>query len=175
MMSNPVIATIIACEPCAQYQGTVYDQSVRVSLQGDPLPSKHELTLFDDALYVTEDMIGDEVRLTLSVLPSRTVETLDDSEPDILEVDSPISEWSYDFIGDLVSVGTHYEDSTDSDDQALVLNIGIGEILVQPNDGINEALEAGTLRVGDALRVIAARTDIADLVGDISDDTTPSS
>jgi len=154
-----ITATIVDTEPDTVYQGTVYEQTVEIELENGQI-----LELFDGGNTVSPKMVGEELAFVLSVNPKeRGVETLADDVAKIGSARNRSSQWSYDFYGRLEA--TDVEDIWFSDPyrNLLVLDVGVGTILVTPTTEIRELLDDGTLGVGDCAYIPGARVDIVEV------------
>lgn len=151
---------VLERETVTSHNGTVYERSVEFSLNGDYQTTIRTLTLFDPSLHIDQEMVGDEIPLTLSIYPSTNVEIIEKSNPDIREPRSAISDWSYDFIGEVLSIPPNAQWDVESPNPYFVLDIGVGEVIVRPYRAVLDSLDSGSLEVGDTLRITASRTEI---------------
>lgn len=158
----PAIVTEIESE--AEYNGRIHEQTVTIRIPENESVSTHELMLFDSPPKVTEDIIGEKLGLVVSILPSENPTIIDSAERDIKNVESPSSIWSYTFCGELVDCNVTDEWFVKGYERLLLIDIGVGKVLIQPDEDMLDATEAGTFERGDFLCVDASRTEIIQVI-----------
>lgn len=144
-----ISGTIEEIQPDAQYQGTVYTQTVVVEL-GD-----ETIELFDGTTTVaTENHIGEPVELQVT------------AQPVVLKLASctsmGITEYcdKYKLVG-TIEDGSHLPEDSQS---SLILNIGTGTIEVEMNSGMIEEAENEGIEPGVEVTVMTSRLDLKDVV-----------
>lgn len=131
----------------SEYRGTVYERTA--VLETDEIT----MEVYDDHNVVSEEMIGQQFSFVVRALTSVDgIEDIDKAEKKISPPTEQISEWSYDFCGEIIDKGAWLDGATD---EFLLLDVGVGTVLLVPS---KEALD--TLNEGDYLCTTATRTEI---------------
>lgn len=147
---------ILGIDSEAEYQGRVYDQTVRLRPTTENLSVEYIRVLDSGSpLQVTEDMIGKIYDVRLLVNPEREMSIEQISDPDIMELADPLSKWSYRFMGIVPEF--------DTDREILQLEIGDGCVIIDINDSIRELIKRRNSLPNGKFAVSAARTDLIDI------------
>lgn len=141
---------IRAVEPETEYEGTVYDQSVRAVL-----PTGQDIGLFDPDLLVNLDDVGRKMNVTISTLtgPSDIITSPKKRKGVEPSTEKPASWNNHTYYGEVVEIRAIHNDSYE-----VCLDVGAGQIIVWP-----EKEEFPDLSVGDFLQVTAIRSDVYDI------------
>lgn len=141
-------ATITEIEPEARYQGQIYTQTVKVSIEQDST-----VELFDGTVPIaTDELVGELVEVLIEAQPKAISRT--DTKQIGIEL---IDEGNYEVIGTICN-------STDkelAEGGSFVLDIGHGTISVQINGTLREQI--GNVEENDKILVNAYRLDLIDI------------
>lgn len=137
------------------YRGTIYEQTVRIRLDDGEY-----IQLFDGTSAVDSKLLGEHVKTTSLILPRAGIETKNSTGPGIHSIEDAPSDWAYEFCGEVVAVDPADEWFADSRQGLVILDIGVGTVLIDPNEGICDQIQEGSVSIGDQVCVEALRTDI---------------
>lgn len=152
MENNPQLPIeIVEIEPVAVYEGVVYDQTVISKIRGGM-----EIKLFDKYPHsIEKDMIGDDMNVFVSILPKSGIKIDPDDTVGIYPPANPSSEWSYDFIGNVLDI--------DVDSKSMTFDIGVGSILVGLDNEIINKIEENNITPNDQLYIPTSRSDLVEI------------
>lgn len=151
--------TITEIQPIAEHGGKIYEQTVQIRTT----ENSGEYSLFDGSGSISTELIGSTVVLEVSVLPSGDLERVDGGELGIYQPEEPTSEWSYLIRGKLKAIDVSDEWYAVEYERLLLLDVGIGSILIQPDNSMINQIDTSELVVGDQVEVHASRTEIVGL------------
>lgn len=130
----------------AEYRETVYEQTAILQVEDI------ELNLYDDHQYISKDMVGKRMSFGVRALSAEDgIQVLDDVRSGVFPPSEQISKWSYDFCGEITQKRRR---SCDDAKDVLLVDIGLGTIIVSPPKEDVERLEE------DSVRVTATRTEV---------------
>lgn len=145
-----VPVTVSQVEPETEYEGTVFDQTVIVDL-----PDGSEMGLFDKDVLVSDDMVGKQKRILISTLTNNpNVEQTTERTKGVY----PCSEDPHSWDNHVYSGSVDQIMRSDDSHYKMLLDVGIGEIIVRPSKE-----QFPDLEVGNSFRVTAIRSDIYDV------------
>lgn len=154
-MKPKLEARIQEVEIEAEYRGTVYEQTAVLETNQDTID------VFDGSGVATQELIGESHVFVIMIEPrEKGVEILDEPIHGISDATEKISKWSYNFSGQIVEPNVEDVWFRDKYDNLLLLDIGVGIVLLRPTDDMIDWMVNGELEEGDYIRVSAARTDL---------------
>ncbi len=111
------------------------------------------LRLFDKhAPSLDSTLIGTTTDIAVTLLPGDELHSCRAAEVGIYPPTDRRSEWSYDFVGEVVGI----------EDDHFLLDSGVGTVVVGIHEAIASFFETEAVTAGDVLFVPALRTDIFD-------------
>jgi hypothetical protein len=137
------------------YQGTVYEQTVHIRVNNGT-----KIDLFDGTSVIDEGQIGESGDFVVLVLPRESPTIVDDEDSGIRPASNPSSKWSYEFRGEIMAVNSDDRWFNQPHDNMLVLDIGLGSILIESNEAMRQKIANESLHPGDFVCVTASRTDL---------------
>lgn len=158
----PIPVTVIDSEPCAQYQGVVYDRDVVVEFTDGT-----RIGAFNPDVRVTASLVGETHAMHVRLLTSEdSFEQTDDRAPGIdPNPDESLGWHSHTFSGRVEERFTT-ERRTGGEADTVVLDVGLGTVEFRLARGRRQDIELGSF-----LAVTANRTDVyAELRDDESDE-----
>lgn len=156
-MKPKLKATLQDIQIEAKYRGTVYDQTALLETE------QGTVEVYDDHNVVDEKTVDEAASFIILVNPSESdFEKVKKDKKGIAETNDPISKWSHTFYGKIVSTKIEDRWFREKHERLLLLDIGIGTVLLSLTDKIEKLLKDGDLKVGDSVCVSAARTDLVD-------------
>jgi hypothetical protein len=156
--SSKVTIEVIEIEPVAMYKGTIYTRTIVGRLQ-DGI----EIKLFDgitvsgeDSTTMGDDTVGEVVDVNVSLLSNDDVVKVTDKAVGIYASTKPSSEWSYDFVGEIIDI--------DLNTGSVLLDIGNGVVFAQLDGEVFQSLHDTNTALGDYLYLPAARADFEGII-----------
>lgn len=138
---------ILDIEPESVYKNVVYDQTIVARLQDGT-----KMELFDSTAVANDDMVGDVLNVSVSILTGIDVRKISGKTIGINPCENPSTKWSYEFVGKIT------EDA--SEDGPILFNVGVGTVSIEPHSNdITQLIEESS--VGDQLCIPDGRADLA--------------
>lgn len=152
-MRASVDAEIIGTEIEAEYQGSIYERTVKINA-GSTI-----LEVFEGTNIITDDDTGSTVGLELCARLIRDVERVSTTELGIYQAPNRDSKWSVTIICRIVETGVHpaFEDR---DTPMVFTDIGTGSILLESTPELLERVDRDWNVNEDVIRVHCGRIDV---------------
>lgn len=148
-LSAEVVGTAVE----AQYQGNVYERTVRIIIDGTVVE------VFDGRNVVTDADRGAVVDMILCGRLIRDIELVEDAKLGIDQAPDRESKWSAEIGFQIIDTGTHSAVG-DSDSRVVLADVGYGLILLEPASKLLDPLDRDRVSNDTSIRVRCGRLDI---------------
>lgn len=149
-MTEPIVAEVVGTEIEAEYQGNVYERTVKVRVNSE------ELDLFEGRKIINNEQMNTTVGLDLRGILVSEIEKLENGNYRIFQQPDRESKWSATIVGQLVST----ESEKDDTNQRLLVEIGEGHIQIEIDDSVSAIIREKSIQEGDFIRIDCGRIDI---------------
>jgi len=153
-MNPSILAEVVNVEIEAEYQGTVFERTVRIRV------GTEEFNCYEDASHVTEADTGEKVDLVLLAQPVVDYE-VNNSEGNVIvqqtATESETSKWHTEICGVVQAI-----DSRGDEDRYLCVDVGAGTVLVPIEGQLMGLVSDGEIEVGSNITIVAGRLDVID-------------
>jgi hypothetical protein len=154
----PTLAVeVVEIEVEAEYRGSIYERTVRVRTDSSTLD------LFEGKSHVTEDDVGTRAELVVLGRPAGDVTLAETAKRGIEQVqdrEDRSSKWEATVVGEVVSLDVSDDWLQGQYSRVLLLDVGLGTVLLSPTDQITQMIENGSIRENSVIRVECSRVDI---------------
>jgi len=113
---------------------------------------------------VEDDVVGKDVELVVSIRQLRNTGHAATREQSVHTVADPVSKWAYEFCGSVTAIDPKNEWFRQDPERLLVLDVGVGTVLVQAKEPSWRHVVDGELGMGDDICVTAARANVIDVL-----------
>lgn len=155
-MKTSLSGEVIAVDVESAYGGSVYERTVRLDT------GQTAIDCFEGKDHVTEEDCGRVIDVMLLAQRSTGALVSETTEKGIFqdnEADDDRSQWYGTLRGEVVCADSNELDSR-ADDSTILLDVGIGTILVSAQEELKESIVNGNIDIGSIVEIESGRIDI---------------
>ena len=147
---------IVDVEVEAEYRGSVYERTITLRA------GSTVLACYQDNSYVTDEDLGEIVDLRLLAQPLNRFEVFSPTDKNIVQAETTnreTSKWHTTIIGEVLGVEDE-ERVQNTEDRFIVLDVGLGTVLVSPNQELMDLVDNRTTNSKLMVQIETGRLDI---------------